>query len=146
MNKMNFTNDLSRDVFNYLINDKSLIDEILAVFKIEGTVVFEFAGTKKNYGFIGNGCGITYLTYDGRSRKAKEFDELVFEIKRKVHDYIYENHFTEEQYKYFENFGCPVMAVLQQDQQIQIAIYSRLVKYAKEVLGIKKIGYRSILD
>ena len=146
MNKMTFTNDLSRDVFNYLINDKSLIDEILAVFGIEGAVTLEICGRKKTYGFIGCGCGITYLTYDGRSRKAKEFDELRFEIKRNVHDYIYENHFTKEQHEYFENFGCPVMAVLQQDQQIQIAIHSRLVKYAKEVLGIKKIGYRSILD
>ena len=38
------------------------------------------------------------------------------------------------------------MAVITQDRQIQIEIYSRIVKFAKEVLDIKNISYVSVLD
>ena len=42
--------------------------------------------------------------------------------------------------------GNPIMAVITQDRQIQIEIYSRIVKFAKEVMGIKNISYVSVLD
>ena len=144
---MNFSNQLSKDIFNYLISDNEYISNVRSVFKIESSVIFDSPnGSRKSYGFIGNGCGITYLVIDGRSRKSKELENLCFEIRRNVNEYIHDNIFNEKEKEYFANFGCPVMAVLQQDQQIQIEFYSRLVKYAKEVMGIKKIGYRSVLD
>lgn len=146
MNEMTFTNDLSVELFSHIISDKGFIDDVRKVFGLESAVVLEAGGKKKVFGFIGMGCGITYLTYDKRSRKAKALDDIVREVRRNVNTHLSNVIFSKEEHEYFENLGCPVLAVLQQDQQIQIAFYSRVVEYAQNVLGIQKIDYYSTLD
>ena len=142
---MEFINDLSRECFNYIISDENFLPDIKKVFRIESTVVSEFGDDKKAYKFIGNGCGITYLKLDRRYKKAIELDEVEYNVINNLHAYIV-NSFTDTEKAYYLKIGNPVMAVLMQDQQIQIEIYSRIVKFAKEVLGIKNISYVSVLD
>lgn len=142
---MEFVNDLSRECFNYIISDENFLPSVKKVFGIESTVVSEFGSDNKEYVFIGGGCGITYLKIDRRSKKALELDDIEYNVVNNIHEYLV-NSFTDEEKAYYLKIGNPVMAVLVQDQQIQIEIYSRIVKFAKEVMGIKNISYVSVLD
>lgn len=142
---MDFMNDLSRECFNYIISDENFLPSIKKVFGIESDIVSEFGDDKKTYKFIGNGCGITYLMDDRRFKKTRELKEIEYNVINNLHEYIV-NSFTDEEKTYFLKIGNPIMAVLMQDQQIQIEIYSRIVKFAKEVMGIKNISYISVLD
>ena len=142
---MEFMNDLSRECFNYIISDENFLPSIKKVFGIESDIVSEFGDDKKTYKFIGNGCGITYLMDDRRFKKTRELKEIEYNVINNLHEYIV-NSFTDEEKAYFLKIGNPVMAVLMQDQQIQIEIYSRIVKFAKEVMGIKNISYISVRD
>ena len=142
---MEFINDLSRECFNYIISDENFLPNIKKVFGIESDIVSEFGDDKKTYKFIGNGCGITYLMDDRRFKKTRELKEIEYNVINNLHEYIV-NSFTDEEKAYFLKIGNPIMAVLMQDQQIQIEIYSRIVKFAKEVMGIKNISYISVRD
>ena len=142
---MEFMNDLSRECFNYIISDENFLPNIKKVFGIESDIVSEFGDDKKIYKFIGNGCGITYLMDDRRFKKTRELKEIEYNVINNLHEYIV-NSFTDEEKAYFLKIGNPIMAVLMQDQQIQIEIYSRIVKFAKEVMGIKNISYISVRD
>ena len=142
---MEFMNDLSRECFNYIISDENFLPNVKKVFGIESDIVSEFGDDKKTYKFIGNGCGITYLMDDRRLKKTRELKEIEYNVINNLHEYIV-NSFTDEEKAYFLKIGNPIMAVLMQDQQIQIEIYSRIVKFAKEVMGIKNISYISVLD
>lgn len=142
---MEFINDLVRNCFNYIISDENFLPNVKKVFGIESTVVSEFGDDKKVYGFVGYGCGITYLKYDRRCKKALELDEIEYDVLNNLHAYI-ANSFTDEEKAYYLKIGNPIMAVLMQDQQIQIEIYSRIIKFVKEVMGIKRISYVSVLD
>ena len=142
---MDFMNDLSRECFNYIISDENFLPSVKKVFGIESTVVSEFGSDNKEYPFIGSGCGITYLKIDRRSKKALELDDIEYNVVNNINEYLV-NSFTDEEKAYYLKIGNPVMAVLMQDQQIQIEIYSRIVKFAKEVMGIKNISYVSVLD
>ena len=142
---MDFMNDLSRECFNYIISDENFLPSVKKVFGIESAVVSEFGDDNKEYIFIGNGCGITYLKIDRRSKKALELDDIEYNVVNNIHEYLY-NSFTDKEKAYYLKIGNPIMAVLVQDQQIQIEIYSRIVKFAKEVMGIKNISYVSVLD
>lgn len=137
---------LMDNLFNYVINDTEFKKEVLSQFGIQSTVEMTIGGKTKSYGFIGCGCGITYLKIDKRSKKSVLLDNVVSQVRRRVNNYIYENWFSDDAKLKFEQMGCPVMAVLQQDQQCQIEFYHLVVKYAKEVMGIKKITYISNLD
>lgn len=142
---MEFMNDLSRECFNYIISDENFLPSIKKVFGIESDIVSDFGDDKKTYKFIGNGCGITYLMDDRRFKKTRELKEIEYNVINNLHEYIV-NSFTDEEKAYFLKIGNPIMAVLMQDQQIQIEIYSRIVKFAKEVMGIKNISYISVRD
>ena len=142
---MEFVNDLSRECFNYIISDENFLPSVKTVFGIESAVVSEFGDDNKEYVFIGGGCGITYLKIDRRSKKALELDDIEYNVVNNIHEYLV-NSFTDEEKVYYLKIGNPIMAVLVQDQQIQIEIYSRIVKFAKEVMGIKNISYVSVLD
>ena len=142
---MEFMNDLAKECFNYIVSDENFLPNVKKVFGIESAVVSDLGDDKKSYRFVGNGCGITYLKLDRRCKKALELNEIEYNVLNNLHEYI-ANSFTDEERAYYLKIGNPVMAVLMQDQQIQIEIYSRIVKFAKEVMGIKNISYVSVLD
>lgn len=138
--------EISKALYDYIINNAEFKENILKQFGITSNIEMQIGGKRKVYGFVGMGCGITYLKVDHRSPKAVMLKDLVYEVRRKVNDTIYKKWFSKNERDGFEDFGCPVMAVLQQDQQCQIEFYHLVVKFAKEVLGIKNITYISNLD
>ena len=142
---MEFVNDLSRECFNYIISDENFLPSVKKVFGIESAVVSEFGDDNKEYVFIGGGCGITYLKIDRRSKKALELDDIEYNVVNNIHEYLV-NSCTDEEKAYYLKIGNPIMAVITQDRQIQVEIYSRIVKFAKEVMGIKNISYVSVID
>ena len=142
---MEFMNDLAKECFNYIVSDENFLSNVKKVFGIESAVVSDLGDDKKSYRFVGNGCGITYLKLDRRCKKALELDEIEYNVVNNLHEYLVHT-FTNKEKAYYLKIGNPIMAVLMQDQQIQIEIYSRIVKFAKEVMGIKRISYVSVLD
>ena len=52
--------------------------------------------------------------------------------------------FTPEEQRYYENIGCPLLAIFSQDINIQQTYYSMVVKWAEEN-GVK-MDYKSFLD
>lgn len=142
--------ELANRLFDYIISDPTYVEDVKKNFKITGYVYSadllgnQIPGTPK-YAFVGNGCGITYLKFDKRSRKAIELDVVVREVRRECENFLYHT-FTDDEIDYFQKIGSPVMAVLQQDQVIQQEFYSRVVKFAKDILGVQKISYVSMLD
>lgn len=137
---------LSNALYTYIINTPDFKENILKQFGIKSDIVLDTGDSKKIYGFVGMGCGITYLKIDHRSKKAVQLKNIVYDVRRKVNNTIYNKWFSKNEHEAFEHFGCPIMAVLQQDQQCQIEFYHLVVKFAKEVLGIKRITYISNLD
>ena len=138
-------NDLAKECFNYIVSDENFLPNVKKVFGIESAVVSDLGDDKEVYSFVGYGCGITYLKYDRRYKGVLELDEIEYNVINNLHEYLVRT-FTNKEKAYYLKIGNPVMAVLMQDQQIQIEIYSRIVKFAKEVMGIKRISYVSVLD
>ena len=97
------------------------------------------------YAFVGHGCGITYLKYDGRSKKAKAYEEIVRSVRRRVETWLC-NQFTNDEREYFKSIGCPLEAVIWQDQEIQCLFFSKAVEFGVNELGIKSLTYHSVLD
>ena len=139
-------------LYNFLKKDNTLVEGCMETFKHHGIVYDEPLMAPKDYvpskvyAFIGMGCGGAYLTGDGRSKDYKILDEIYRDVVRKLKCEMIEEKFTEEEKKYYEEIGCPLLAIFQQDENIQVQFVSRVVKFGKEVLGIKKIGYRSYVD
>lgn len=133
--------------------EKYLVDNFDKLFKacgesmkIKSIVEDDPAFTKnpKKYAFIGFGCGITYFTYRKNNLKAKEIEERAKTLIRgKISD-MFLAKFTSEEQKYYENIGCPLLAIFSQDINIQQTYYSMVVKWAEEN-GVK-MDYKSFLD
>lgn len=136
------SNNLATNLYKYIISDESLKDEIRSIFGIQSVLT----DGKRNYAFIGNGCGITYLKIDRRSKKAIELNSIVYEVRRRFNSFVMLKYFSNDELIHFHRIGCPVIAILQQDITIQQLFYDKVVEYGKNVLGIKKLRYISNLD
>lgn len=133
--------------------EKYLVDNFDKLFKACGesmkikSIVEDdpsFTKNPKKYAFIGFGCGITYFTYRKNNLKAKEIAERAKTLLRgKISDMFLAKFTTEEQ-RYYENIGCPLLAIFSQDINIQQTYYSMVVQWAEEN-GVK-MDYKSFLD
>lgn len=143
---------ISSLLYNFLKNDETLFEGCKETFNHKGVVYDEPLMAPKDYvptkvyAFIGVGCGITYITGDKRSKMFNLLDEVYRGVVRKVKAEMIKEKFTPEEQEYYIKIGCPLLAIFDQDQNIQQQFVSRVVKFGKEVLGINKIGYRSFLD
>lgn len=91
---------------------------------------------RKRYAFVGLGCGITYLKYRKNNKKAKEIDKAANEFHYNEIKQMLIKKLPKKEYKYLESIGCPFEAVWGQSQQLQLAYY-RLVKKFAETKGVK---------
>lgn len=133
--------------------EKYLVDNFDKLFKACGesmkikSIVEDdpmYTKNPKKYAFIGFGCGITYFTYRKNNLKAKEIAERAKTLLRgKISD-MFLARFTPEEQRYYENIGCPLLAIFSQDINIQQTYYSMVVKWAEEN-GVK-MDYKSFLD
>lgn len=130
---------LSKELLEYL---KSNIDDLYKA--VQGEISYKSIveddihvpeKDRKQYAFIGCGCGITYLKY----RKSKKAEELAETARKYRNNEIYDmimDKLPKDVYKYLESIGCPFGAIWAQSQQLQLAYY-RLVKKFAETKGIK---------
>lgn len=146
---MESTKNLSERLYNYLATDdnfnlcceslkiKSVVDEV--------DITGKRNPNSKRYMFIGAGCGITYLKYNRNSKKGEVLDKIEHKVIRRVIDNFI-SRFSKKEQEYYKNIGCSLSAIFSQDQRIQMIIYSSIVEFAKNELGIKKIDFVSVLD
>lgn len=141
---------LKYEIYKYVIGDIDFVPAVKKSFVVTGRVrsvdMYDpKESSSKTFAFVGYGCGITYLENRGTSKKADKYIEIADEAERDIEEYLYDQ-FTQVEKDYFKSIGNPVQAVIAQDQQVQIAIYSRLTRFAHEKLGLNKICYRSVLN
>lgn len=147
MTKKVVKESMENRLYKYLIDDKNLFDRCCGSLKLHSVVEDDpmFNKETKKYHFIGCGCGITYLKYDKRSPKAKELDNCHNRVIQRLID-TYINKFSKREQKYYESIGCPLSAIFHQDYEIQRKIYSKIVEFANNELGINNITYESYYD
>ena len=133
--------------------EKYLVDNFDKLFKACGesmkikSIVEDdpmFTKKPKKYAFIGFGCGITYFTYRKNNLKAKEIAERAKTLLRGKMEEMFLAKFAPEEQRYYENIGCPLLAIFSQDINIQQTYYSMVVRWAGEN-GVK-MDYKSFLD
>jgi hypothetical protein len=74
----------------------------------------------KRYLFVGVGCGFAWLDYDKRQKKVCEFEE---HIKTAYRDRVIADvckKFPKKVLDYYMNAGCPLQAVLSQDENVKV--------------------------
>ena len=91
----------------------------------------------KRYLFVGTGCSIVYLKYDGRSKKAKEIEEAAYTLHRELMPTLL-SHFDYETRSYYAKHGCPLEAVAQQDMNCN-STYWYAVQNFMTRQGIKNV-------
>lgn len=136
-------------LYEYLTTD-DIFNECCGSLKyqsiLEDDPAYLAPGEKQHqYAFIGVGCGITWLNIDKRSPKSIQLNEIKGEVLKRVRKNFIDR-FSKEEQKYYESIGCPLEAIFCQDQHIQSVLYSNIVDFAKNELGIKNISYTSRLD
>ena len=94
--------------------------------------------TAKTYTFIGFGCAFVWLTFDKRSKKAKQIYELARAVHMKeVYDMFLE-YFSPQEIKSLSAKGCPLSALWFQDCNMQIAYYGVVAEYMRKE-GVKRV-------
>ena len=85
---------------------------------------------RKQYAFVGCGCGITYLKYR-KSKKAEEIDTAARKYRgNEILDMIVKK-FPKKDYNYLQKIGCPVEAIWYQMQNLQSLYYSLVKDFGK---------------
>lgn len=115
---------------------------IAAAFRDEmkkvGTVTLEGGGTKKNYIFLGGGCGIVWLEYDKRSKLMKRIEDVADDCFTYCRE-LFVQCFTPAERKYLESIGNPLEAHFFQNLQTKLAYYDAICDFAHDK-GVTRVG------
>lgn len=137
---------LKDEMFKYIEDNFSKIfAEVSRTLKARSTVSLEISGKTKTYNFIGFGCGFVWLKYDKRSKIGKEIDKIAHDIYRNEGLKLFLSQFTKNERKYYEEIGCPLEAIWQQDMNIKESYYHLIAQFGISK-GVKKMCYNSRLD
>lgn len=108
---------------------------------------------KKSYAFIGAGCGFVYLKYDKRSKIMMSIENAWKELEGgfcdknlSFMDKLYLSFFNSKEIKYYDNIGCPVLAVCHQNLSIKFAVAAIVSDFAKEKHNVKNVYIRYFDD
>ena len=126
-------------------NFSKIFAEVSRTLKARSTVSLEISGKTKTYNFIGFGCGFVWLKYDKRSKIGKEIDKIAHDIYRNEGLKLFLSQFTKNERKYYEEIGCPLEAIWQQDMNIKESYYHLIAQFGISK-GVKKMCYNSRLD
>ena len=99
---------------------------------------------KRQYIFIGVGCGITYPVYRKNNKKLKEIDEAAYKYHWNEIKEMFMSKFSNKDIEYYENIGSPLEAIWSQDQGMQVSYWEMVKKFA-ESKGLK-MQIRTMLD
>jgi hypothetical protein len=126
-------------------NFSEIFTEVSKTLKARSTVSLDMGSKTKHYNFIGFGCGFVWLEYDKRSKIGKEIDKISHEIHRNEGLKLFLSQFTKTERKYYEEIGCPLEAIWQQDMNIKESYYHLIAQFGMSK-GVKKMCYNSRLD
>ena len=137
---------LKDEILKYIEDNFSKIFvEVSRTLKARSTVSLDISGKTKTYNFIGFGCGFVWLKYDQRSKIGKEIDKIAHDIYRNEGLKLFLSQFTKNERKYYEEIGCPLEAIWQQDMNIKESYYHLIAQFGMSK-GVKKMCYNSRLD
>ena len=126
-------------------NFGEIFTEVSKTLKARSTVSLDMGGKTKHYNFIGFGCGFVWLEYDKRSKIGKEIEKLAKEVHRNEGLKLFLSQFTKTERNYYEEIGCPLEAIWQQDMNIKESYYHLIAQFGMSK-GVKKMCYNSRLD
>lgn len=126
-------------------NFGEIFTEVSKTLKARSTVSLDMGDKTRTYNFIGFGCGFVWLEYDKRSKIGKEIDKISHEIHRNEGLKLFLSQFTKTERKYYEEIGCPLEAIWQQDMNIKESYYHLIAQFGMSK-GVKKMCYNSRLD
>ena len=126
-------------------NFKEISKDVTETLKARSIISVEGGGDKRNFHFVGFGCGFVWLEYDKRSKLGKEIEKAAKELHRKEVLQLFLKGFTKKERTYYDNIGCPLEAIWQQDMNIKESYYYLVSKFGLEK-GVKKMSYNSRLD
>lgn len=89
------------------------------------------ADKKKRYAFIGFGCGITYFKYRKNNKRAEEINKAQSKFRFGEIEKMFLSKFTAKERNYYKNIGCPLEAIWQQDQNMQLSYFYTVSEFAK---------------
>ncbi len=100
---------------------------------------------RKQFAFFGNGCGISIINYDKRSKVGKKIIELSDKHQMTTFLKMFLEGFQKEQIKYFEEVGFPLQAMYYQDIRISGTYENAVADFMTEK-GVKKVWVKTFLD
>lgn len=139
---------LKDELIQYLnSNISKIVEAAKESLKIESVVMNDTRFVKddgKRYAFVGFGCAFVWIEFDKRSKKAKEIYQIARQIR---YDYstTFEKQFDKKVVEYYNNIGCPLKALFQQDENIQNAYFWLITEFMK-YKGVKNAYVMSRLD
>lgn len=119
----------------------AIANSLKSAMKYEGVVMNDTDMVEddgKRYFICGLGCAIVWLEYDKRSKKAKEIQELTYDMHRTLLPVVLREFPLEVRQRY-ERLGCPIEALYSQDLSAQMAFYDAVCDFAKQE-GVKRIS------
>jgi hypothetical protein len=145
-NSKHFENEL----FSFLKeHNDSLLKKMKSITKevsiIEDDPMFTTKENRKQYVFLGGGCGFSFLKFDRRSKKGKKISEAFGKIKPKFFDWFIKTNFTKKELDYFTQLGTPLQAVIHQDLSFNSAVTNICAKYM-EKNGVKNVWVQNMYD
>ena len=138
---------LSEELLDYLKeNFDNIFNEAIKSLSYKSIVKSDpmFSNDKREYAFIGVGCGITYPVYRKNNKKLQEIDEAAHKYRRGEILDMFMSKFTKKEVKHYENIGCPLQAIWSQDQGMQLSYWEMVQSFA-ESKGLK-MTIKSVLD
>lgn len=138
---------LKEELIQYLnSNISKIVEAANDSLKIESVIENDpmYMKEKKRYAFVGFGCAFVWIEFDKRSKKAKEIYQIARQIR---YDYsvTFEKQFDKKVVEYYNNIGCPLQALFQQDENIQNAYFWLITEFMK-YKGVKNAYVMSRLD
>ena len=126
--------ELKDELLDYLkANIDKLYNACVAEMGIKSVIVDTSSpeDNKKQYAFVGSGCGITYLSYRKNNLRAKEIDEAARKYRNNEILEMLIKKLPKKDYRYLEKIGCPFEAIWCQMQNLQCAYYNLVTTFAK---------------
>ncbi|MDY0218997.1 MAG: hypothetical protein RBR14_06595 [Candidatus Cloacimonas acidaminovorans] len=138
----------SDEIYNYLISQWDFIyEKFLDEISIKSTLHFDISGDKRQYIFLGSGCGYAWVKYDKRSpvqRILFENDIFYSAIIR------FRNEFPKrldpQIKKELEMYGNPAGAIISQNRVMDVTIKSIALNYCINKFKLKNCYLLSRMD
>ena len=132
---------LSEELLDYLTeNFNKMFDSAIESLNYRSVATSD----KRQYIFIGVGCGITYPVYRKNNKKLQEIDEAAHKYRWNEIKKMFMSKFSNKDIEYYENIGSPLEAIWSQDQRMQVSYWEMVKKFA-ESKGLK-MQIRTMLD